>query len=271
MQKIFKKENRAVLRELVVTDFKLRYQGSILGYAWSLLRPLFMFSITYLVFAVVFKAGKGVPHYPVYLLLGIVLWTYFGDVTTQGIGAIVARGDLIRKIRIPRWLIVLSVSIGATINLLLNLVVVLVFIIISKTPISAGVLFLPIYIAEIYLFALGISLFLSALYVRYRDISYIWDIITQAGFYLTPILYPITKNANLLASHWTALKVMYINPVAHSIQGIRNVVVTQETLTISEIWNSNYAWLLPLGVILVSLVFGVVYFKKQARTFAEDI
>src|SRR6266545_4076095 len=103
LQKIASKKNRALLRELVVTDFKLRYQGSAIGYAWSLLRPLLLFLILYLVFVNFLKLGRSVPHFPVYLLLGIVLWTFFSEMTSQSLSSIVARGELIRKIRIPRW------------------------------------------------------------------------------------------------------------------------------------------------------------------------
>src|SRR5258706_11319272 len=99
---ILSKQNRALLSELVRTDFKLRYQGSVLGYAWSLLRPLLLFLILYVVFVKFFNFGKGVPHYPVYLLLGIVIWNFFGEMTSQSLGSIVSRGDLVRKIRIPR-------------------------------------------------------------------------------------------------------------------------------------------------------------------------
>src|SRR5688572_33223447 len=102
VKRIFSKQNRALLRELVATDFKLRYQGSVLGYAWSLLRPLFMFAILYVVFTKFLRLGDSIPHYPIYLLLGIVLWQFFADITTQSLGSVVARGDLIRKIRIPR-------------------------------------------------------------------------------------------------------------------------------------------------------------------------
>ena len=108
LNKFLSKKNRALLSELVRTDFKLRYQGSAIGYAWSLLRPLFMFIILYAVFALVFKVGKNVPHFPIYLLLGIILWNFFVEMTTQSLGSIVGRGDLIRKIRIPRWLIIIT-------------------------------------------------------------------------------------------------------------------------------------------------------------------
>src|SRR6185436_14473880 len=103
IKKIFSKQNRALLRELVATDFKLRYQGSALGYAWSLLRPLFFFLILYLVFVRFLRLGGDIPHFPIYLLLGIVLWNFFSEMTSQSLSSIVARGDLIRKIRIPRW------------------------------------------------------------------------------------------------------------------------------------------------------------------------
>src|SRR3981081_1309190 len=108
MKHIFSNKNRALLSELVRTDFKLRYQNSALGYAWSLLRPLLLFLILYVVFVRFLKLGTGVEHYPVYLLLGIVIWNFFTEMTVQSLGSIVARGDLIRKIRIPRWIIVLS-------------------------------------------------------------------------------------------------------------------------------------------------------------------
>src|ERR1700685_4272785 len=105
MKRFFTKQNRALLSELVRTDFKLRYQGSVLGYAWSLLRPLLLFVILYIVFVKFLKIGGNVPHYPVYLLMGIVMWNFFLEMTMQGLGSVVGRGDLIRKIRIPRWAI----------------------------------------------------------------------------------------------------------------------------------------------------------------------
>jgi ABC-2 type transport system permease protein len=189
---VFSKKNRALLSELVRTDFKLRYQDSILGYLWSLLRPLFMFVILYLIFVKVLKSGGGIPHFPVYLLLGIVLWNFFVEMTTQSLGSIVGRGDLIRKIQIPRWLIVFSSSISALINLGLNLIVVAVFMTLDHvSPLDTAII-LPLIILEIYILALGASLFLAAAFVKFRDVIYIWEVILQAGFYATPILYALS-------------------------------------------------------------------------------
>jgi ABC-2 type transport system permease protein len=182
MRRYLTKENKALVSELVRTDFKLRYQGSALGYIWSLLRPLLLFVILYIVFVKLLKLGNGVPHYPVYLLVGIVMWNYFYEMTVLSLGSIVSRGDLIRKISIPRWSIVLSTSISATINLLLNILVIIVFMIINHVPVDRGMVWLPLLFVEVYLFALGLSLFLSAAFVKYRDISYIWEVLLQAGF-----------------------------------------------------------------------------------------
>src|SRR3954454_2622557 len=156
MRHIFSKQNRALLSELVRTDFKLRYQGSALGYAWSLLRPLLLFVILYVVFVKFLKLGVGIPHFPVYLLLGIVIWNFFNEMTVMSLGSIVGRGDLIRKIRIPRWIIVLSSSISALINLFLNMIVVLVFLFVNHVDLLKPTLWLPLIFLEVYIFALGI-------------------------------------------------------------------------------------------------------------------
>src|SRR5476651_335494 len=172
MRRFVTKQNGALVSELVRTDFKLRYQGSVLGYAWSLLRPLLLFIILYVVFVKFLKLGAGIPHYPVYLLLGIVIWNFFNEMTVQSLGSIVGRGDLIRKIRIPRWIIVLSSSISALINLFLNLLVIVVFMFVNHVDLMRTILWLPLIFAEVYLFSLGVSFFLAAAFVKFRDINY---------------------------------------------------------------------------------------------------
>jgi ABC-2 type transport system permease protein len=266
MRKIFDKRNKALLLELVRTDFKLRYQGSVLGYAWSLLRPLFMFAILYLVFAVIFKLGDSIPNYPIYLLLGIVLWNFFQEVTSQSLGSIVGRGDLISKISIPRWMIILSSSMSALINLGLNLLVVFIFALINGIDFLQTTVLLPLYIIEIYALAIGLGLLLSALFVKYRDVSYIWEVILQAGFYATPILYPLS-----FVTNHTAQQLLFLNPMAQALQGARHALVTPETVTIQDVWGSNLAMLLPLSIVALFLVVGIRYFRKEAPYFAENL
>ena len=262
----FKKENRILLAELVRTDFKLRYQGSVLGYAWSLLRPLLLFAILYVVFAQVLKFGDAIPNFPIYLLLGIVLWVFFSDMTNQSLGSIVGRGDLIRKIRIPRWLIVFSASISALINLGLNLLVVLVFVFISGTDLLITSLWLPLILLEIYILGLGMSLILATAFVKFRDVNYIWEVILQAGFYATPIIYPLT-----LITNETFQKVILFNPMAQAIQDARYALVTHETITISEVLNSGLIRLIPLSICIIALILGILYFRREAKNFAENI
>lgn len=266
MKRLFSKQNRALLSELVRTDFKLRYQGSVLGYAWSLLRPLLLFLILYIVFVKFLRLGKGIEHYPVYLLLGIVIWNFFNEMTVQSLGSIVGRGDLIRKIKIPRWMIVFSSSISSLINFFLNLVVVAVFIIINHVSFSASVLLLPLIFLEVYLFSLGLSLFLSAAFVKFRDINYIWEVILQAGFYMTPILYPLSLITNL-----TLQKLILLNPMAQTIQDARYVAITKQTVTPYTIFAGGWYKFIPFVIVAVVLVGGLAYFRRESKYFAENI
>ncbi len=266
MRRFVTKKNRALVSELVRTDFKLRYQGSVLGYAWSLLRPLLLFVILYIVFVKFLKLGNGVPHFPVYLLLGIVMWNFFSELTQQGLTSIVGRGDLIRKIRIPRWIIVFSSSISALINFGLNLVVIAVFMIVNHVDVMWSILWLPLIFAEVYIFALGLSLFMSAAFVKFRDISYIWEVILQAGFYLTPILYPLSRITNL-----TFQKLILLNPMAQAVQAARYSAVTHQTLTAQHIFDGGWYQFIPFLIVVVVLIVGLTYFKKQSQYFAENI
>lgn len=266
MKRFFSKQNRALLSELVRTDFKLRYQGSVLGYAWSLLRPLLLFVILYVVFVKFLKLGGSIPHYPVYLLLGIVIWNFFNEMTVQSLGSIVGRGDLIRKIRIPRWMIVFSSSISAVINLLLNMLVIVLFMILNQVDLLITTLWLPLILLEVYLFALGISLFLSAAFVKFRDVGYIWEVILQAGFYMTPILYPLAIIPNI-----NIQKLILLNPMAQAIQDARYTTITHETTTALKIFNKGWYALIPFIIVILTLTIGLAYFRKESKYFAENI
>lgn len=266
MRHIFSKQDRVLLGELVRTDFKLRYQDSVLGYAWSLLRPLLIFVILYIVFVKFLKVGTGTPHYPVYLLFGIVIWNFFVEMTMQSLTSIVGRGDLIRKISIPRWIIILSSSIAALINLGLNLIIIAIFMIIGHVTPSADALFLPLLLIEIYVFSFAMSLLLSALYVKYRDVSYIWEVCIQAGFYATPILYPLSRITNI-----TFQKILLLNPLAQSMQDARYGLITKHTTIIWHVFNGSWYAYIPFIIVVVFLVGGILFFKKESKYFAENI
>jgi len=264
---IFSRRNRILLRELVVTDFKLRYQGSVLGYAWSLLKPLFLFAIMYVVFGMLIKIGS-VEHYAVYLLLGIVLWTFFSEATNQGMGSIVGRGDLLRKISFPKYIIVLSTTISALINLALNLVIVAVLMLINGVDLHLSILMLPVYIFEIYILALGLAFYLSAVNVKYRDTIHIWEIIMQAAFYATPIIYPLSiviEKSELIA------KLLLLNPVAQAIQDARYSTITHETVTLSSLSSNIFILMIPYLIVIAVFIFGTLYFRRHSKYFAENI
>lgn len=265
--RVWERRNLVLLKELTKTDFKLRYQGSVLGYLWALLRPLMMFAILYVVFAKLLRFGGDIPHYPVYLLTGTVLWSFFTECSQQGIQAMVGRGDLIRKISFPKYIVTVSTTLTAVINLLINLVVVIIFALINGvTPSWSWLLVLPL-IFELYLLALGISFLLGSVNVKYRDIGSIWDVLIQALFYAVPIIYPIAMVAE--TSTWAA-KVILLNPIAQVIQDVRWSLITPATVTTSG-FVGVWAELVAMGIVLVVFIIGALVFRRRSRFFAEEI
>ncbi len=255
-----------LLSELVKADFKLRYQGSVLGYFWSLLKPLALFTVLYFVFARFLRVGDAVPYFAIYLLVGIVLWNYFIELTSGAIGSIVGKGDLIRKINFPKYVIVLASSVSALINLGFNTIVICGFMLFFGANPSWGALIaVPFVLLEITLLGLGLGFLLSALFVKYRDIAYIWEVISQAMFYATPILYPIAIIPIL------AQKVLILNPIAQAIQDFRHYVVTPQSLQIQDIISLPIPRLIPLTITLFIFIFGAFYFRSKSRYFAEEV
>jgi ABC transporter len=265
---VFNRRNRILLNELSKTDFKLRYQGSILGYLWAIIRPFLMFGTMYLVFAKFLRFGDEIPHYPVYLLVGTVLWNFFIECTNQGIQSLLIRSDLMRKIAFPKWIIVLSATTTALINLGINFVVIILFSFFSGIAPNLGWLLVPFLILELYLLSLGLALLLGSVNIRYRDVQSIWEVLVQALFYAVPIIYPIQMVATY--SNFTAHLLM-LDPIAQVIQDVRSLLVTDATLTSWEILPHFLLNFIPL--LLVGLVFiaGMLVFKRKSKYFAEEI
>lgn len=257
-----------LLRELVVVDFKLRYQNSVLGYVWALLRPLFMFVILYLIFAVFLGVGKDIPHWAVALLLGLVMWEFFNEATKSGLKAIVGNGGMIRKINFPKYIIVLSSSISAFINLIINLFVVFGFVLITNAPIGWGYLVIPLYIVELYIFALGCAFILSTVNVKVRDISFIWEVITRGGFYATAVLFPITL---IFAQSQLAGQLLLLNPVAQMIQDARHGMLGDIIPSTYTMIDNTLLFIIPFAIVVATFVGGALYFKRRSPYFAEDV
>ena len=266
--RVLNKKNRILLKELTKTDFKLRYQGSVLGYLWALLRPLMMFAILYIVFAKLLKFGSDIPHYPVYLLCGTTMWSFFTECASQGIQAIVNRGDLLRKISFPKYIVVVSATLTAVINMLINLVVIIIFAFINHVTPTWNWLLVFIPLIGLYLLALGIAFLLGSINVKYRDITSIWDVLTQALFYAVPIIYPLSLVAE---SSTTAAKIILLNPISQCIQDIRYFLITNETITTWNYIGNKFIAFIPILIILASLIIGALVFRKKSKFFAEEV
>lgn len=266
---ILSKKNKVLLKELIITDFKLRYQGSALGYLWSLLKPLMLFAVMYVVFVHFLRFGEGVNHFAVQLLLGTILWSFFIEATVQGMQAVVNRGDLIRKINFPKYIIVISATVSALINLLLNLVIVVIFMLVDGVDFGWTVLLFPATIALLYAFALSLAFWLSALYVKFRDISHLWEVFLQALFYATPIFYPVQM---VMEFNTQAAQGLMMNPVAVLIQSARAQLVGYDSVvTAGQIIFNPIFLALPYIFIGVVAMGATWYFKKSQAKFAENI
>ena len=262
-----------LLREMVKTDFKLRYQGSILGIAWSALKPLMLFVVMYLVFVQFLKVDdKAIPNYPVVLLLGISVWSFVGEATSGSIGAVIENSGLIRKINMPKYLIVLQKLVSAAINLGINLVIVIVFAFIVGIHFTFNVFFVPFILLELFILVFAISLILSTLFVRFRDIGPIWEVFLQILFYATPIIWPFSYILVHSSIPGWVTKLILINPFAQIIQDIRfNLLAPIPQL--QTVWNQIHQWyiaIIPILIVIILFVMAALYFRKHSKTFAEE-
>ena len=230
-----------------------------------------MFAILYIVFAKLLRFGGDIPHYPVYLLTGTVFWNFFTECTGQGINAIIARGDLIRKISFPKWVIVVSATTTALINLAINLCVVVVFALINGVAPSISWLWVFPLVAELYALALGISFLLVAINVKYRDITSIWDVLVQALFYAVPIIYPLTMVIEAGGNFGQlAAQVISLNPITQIIQDVRYNLITDATVTT---WSIVDGWtkIIPILIVILTLALAALFFRKRSKRFAEEV
>lgn len=259
-----------VLRGLVKTDFRLRYQGSFLGIAWSVLKPLMMFCVMYIVFGKFLRMSDGTPTYPVVLLLGISSWQFVTESTNVGLRSVVDRGDLLRKIHFPNYIVVVSATMGALISYAINLVVVFIFALFARVEFTWRVVLLPLNIIELYAITLALTLIMATMYVYFRDIAHIWEVLQQLIFYAMPIIYPlsyVTERGGILA---TLARAELLNPIAQSIQDIRHNFIAPATQP--TVWNQFDNWglrLLPVIITVVALWLGVYLFRRNSKRFAE--
>ena len=249
-----------------VTEFRRVYFGTVLGYMWSLIRPLALFGILLFVFTQVFKVGSGeAVHYPVLLLIGIVMFTFFQESTTNAVGSVISQEGIVRKTQFPRLVIPLSTVVTGAFNFGLNLIIVLVFLFaFNVDPMWTWLLF-PVAVAFLFLITAGVSMMLSALYVRFRDLAIIWQVFAQALFYATPILYPITSFHDR-----TLERVLMINPLTVIFEQVRVWVLEPEAPTAVDV--TGWVGLIPAAIIFVGVCgVGIWLFNREAPRIAEDL
>lgn len=269
------RESLIILRELVKTDFLLRYQGSFLGIAWSVLKPLMLFCVMYVVFVKFLRFSDGTDTFPLVLLLGISMWNFFTESTTMGLCSITTRGDLLRKINFPKYIIVVSATINALICMSINLGVVIVACILSGVQFTVNVFWLPINLVQLYLLSLGVALLLSTLNVYFRDAQHIWEVVLQGLFYATPIIYPLSMVEQQLGEVAPGVgllieKLMLLNPAAQIIQDIRhNLIAPATTPTIWTLSDNIFFQMIPIALTFAMLLWGVHVFRKYSPKFAE--
>ncbi len=251
---------------LAITDFKLRFFGSVLGYLWQLMRPLLLFGVLYVVFTEFVRLGNGVPHYPVVLLTSIVLFTFFVEATAGAVTSVLDRENLVRKIEFPRMVIPLTVVVNAYLNLALNLLAVLVFMLASGVEPRLSWIQMPLLIAILGVFATGIAMLLSALYVRFRDVKPIWEVFSQMIFYASPVIYPIESIPNEKVQH-----LLMCNPLAAILEQVRHAVIDPTAPTAAEAIGGAERLLIPASLVVGLFVVGLWVFNHEAPRIAEEL
>jgi ABC-2 type transport system permease protein len=256
-------------------EFKLRFFGSALGYVWQLVRPLLLFGVLYVFFTQVAKVGQGGGpgnrFYGAQLLASIVLFTFFSEATIGAVRSVVDRENLVRKIQFPRLVIPLSTVLLAMFNLALNLVVVLGFALLSGVRPMLSWLEIPLILGVLLVLVVGLAMLLSALYVPFRDIQPIWDVITQILFYASPVIIPVEQVREHLLHHPLLLKLYMLNPLADVFQQFRHAVINPSTPSAAHLLGGWTLLLAPIGLVVALAALGFWYFNRSAPLIAENL
>ncbi|MCI8530037.1 MAG: ABC transporter permease [Lachnospiraceae bacterium] len=244
---------RALVKQLVLKDIKLKYRRSFLGYVWSVLNPLMVMVVMYLVFSHMFRFE--VQNYPAYLIIGQTLFTFMTEATNQALFSITGNGPLLKKVYVPKYIFTLSKVTSSLVNLLFSLGAMVIVFIISKVQFSFYMLLVPVVLVEVYIFCLGLGLFLAQITVFFRDIQYIYSVLTTAWMYLTPLFYPMEQLPEAMQQ-----AIMTFNPMYHYVTQFRTLVLEQ---SIPDIGTLVYGFVLAF----VFLLLGTCSFLKNQDKF----
>jgi ABC-2 type transport system permease protein len=252
-------------RALAGTEFKLRYFGSVLGYLWTLLRPLMLFGVLYVVFTKIVRFGNAVPHYPVMLLTAIVLFNFFAEATSAGLSSLVDRENLLRKVSFPRAAVPVAVTATAAANLALGMLVIILLAFIDGVEVRATWLLVLPLVAAIMALATALSMLLSVLYVRFRDVRPIWEVVLQLFFWGTPIIYTIESVPPTLRH------LEMFSPFAAAVQQARHWLVDPNASTAAQAIGGTERLAIPFAVFAAVLLVGTWLFLRMSPRVAEDL
>ncbi len=259
------KRSLALAWTLALTDWKLRFYGSFLGAAWMLVRPFAFFGVVYTVFTQVFAVDDTVNNYGVYILFSMVLFGYFGEITGNSVQALVTRENLLRKMYFPPLVIPMAVGITAALNLGMTMIAVFIFVFANGIWPEWTWLELPVIIVLITIFSLGVGMLLSSLYVRYRDVQPIWEVLSQLLFYATPVLYVATSVPDKFQ------QVYLINPLASCFTQVRHAIVDDRAATAGRVIGGDVRLLLPLAIVFGTFALGYFVFRRESPRIAENL
>lgn len=250
---------------IAVNDFKKTYFGTMLGYLWSLARPLMLFGVLLAVFTQVFRVGSQVPHYPVLLLFNVVLFGFFQEATVMAVPSIVSQEGIVRKTQFPRLVIPLAVVLTSFFNLLLNLVVVFIFILASGvTPTWTWLLF-PVILALLTTITVAVSMIVASLYPRFRDMAIIWTVMATVLFYATPVLYPIDKVPQ------TMRDLITLNPLTPLFELARKWIIDPTAPGPAAAAGGAVHLIAPIAIYAAVCLFAVWIFRREAPRIAEQL
>lgn len=243
---------KPLVNELVVRDLKIKYRRSFLGYVWSLLNPLLMMAIMSLVFSYMFRFD--IPNYPLYLICGQTLWTFFNESTNMAMQSVIGNGPLIRKVYIPKYIFPISRVLSSFVTMSFSLVAILIVMLVTGVPLTWKLLLLPIPLALLLLFCMGIGMVLSALAVYFRDMLHLYSVVVMAWMYVTPIFYPISALPESAAFYFQ------FNPMYHYVTFFREIVLYGAV-------PAGNIWFGCIGFSVLAFTVGILIFRKLQRNF----
>lgn len=246
------KKDWFILRSLVSKDFKLKYRRSVLGVLWSVLNPLLMMVVLTAVFSTIFRFN--IENFPLYLILGQTLFALMTDATSNAMSSVIGSAPLIKKIRINKMIFPVEKAVFALVNFCISLIAVAAVMLFFRIVPTVNILLLPLLLAYLFMFSLGIGLLLAALAVFFRDVMHLWGVITTAWTYATPLFYPVE-----ILPDW-ALPIMYSNPMYYYVEYFRDIALYGVTPSVTQ----N---LICLGCGVVAMLVGVLVFRSQQKKF----